>query len=75
MRGRCPKLFDWLREQGNVAPQEMYRTFNCGIGMVVILSAGDTPAALNHLEAAGESAWVIGAIQARSGDEAQTRVE
>ncbi len=33
-----PALFDWLREMGNIAPQEMYRTFNCGIGMVVIVA-------------------------------------
>ncbi|MGO8754562.1 MAG: phosphoribosylformylglycinamidine cyclo-ligase [Gallionellaceae bacterium] len=70
-----PKLFGWLRDQGNVAQQEMYRTFNCGIGMVVIVSASDTPEALNHLHAAGETAWVIGTIQARLGDEAQTQVE
>ncbi len=70
-----PKLFVWLREQGNVAQQEMYRTFNCGVGMAVIVSAADTPAALNQLQAAGETAWVIGSIQARTGDEAQTRVE
>ena len=69
-----PKLFDWLREQGNVAPQEMYRTFNCGIGMVVILDAGDATAALNQLKAAGETAWTIGTIQVRQGDEAQTSV-
>ncbi|MGA8149153.1 MAG: phosphoribosylformylglycinamidine cyclo-ligase [Gallionellaceae bacterium] len=70
-----PKLFGWLRDQGNVAQQQMYRTFNCGIGMVVIVSASDTPEALSHLHAAGETAWVIGTIQARLGDEAQTRVE
>ena len=69
-----PKLFDWLREQGNVAQQEMYRTFNCGIGMVVIVDESDAAAALNQLKAAGETAWVIGTIQARQGDEAQTRV-
>ncbi len=69
-----PHLFDWLREQGNVAQREMYRTFNCGIGMVVIVDENDAAAALNQLKAAGETAWVIGTIQARQGDEAQTRV-
>ncbi len=69
-----PKLFDWLREQGNVASQEMYRTFNCGIGMVVIVSAQDADTALSQLAAAGESAWVIGSVRARNGDEAQTQV-
>ena len=69
-----PKLFDWLREQGNVAQQEMYRTFNCGIGMVVIMDKNDASSALNQLKASGETAWVIGTIQARHGNEAQTSV-
>ena len=69
-----PLLFDWLREQGNVAQQEMYRTFNCGIGMVVIVAESDAATALNQLKAAGETAWTIGTIQVRQGNEAQTRV-
>ncbi|WP_435627285.1 phosphoribosylformylglycinamidine cyclo-ligase [Candidatus Ferrigenium straubiae] len=69
-----PKLFDWLREMGNVAPQEMYRTFNCGIGMVVIVDGKDADAAVAQLNAAGERATVIGAIRARNGDEHQTQV-
>ncbi|MCR4299253.1 MAG: phosphoribosylformylglycinamidine cyclo-ligase [Gallionella sp.] len=72
---QTPKLFDWLREMGNVAPQEMYRTFNCGIGMVVIVDKGDADAALAQLNAAGETATVIGTIRARQGTEAQTVVE
>ncbi len=71
---QMPKLFHWLREQGNVAPQEMYRTFNCGIGMVVIVAKSDADAALKQLNASGETATVIGAIRARNGDEHQTQV-
>ena len=71
---RTPKLFDWLRDEGNVAQQEMYRTFNCGIGMVVVVAENDAAAALNQVKAAGETAWAIGAIQARQGDEPQTQV-
>jgi len=71
---RTPKLFDWLRTMGNVAPREMYRTFNCGIGMVVIVSKADADTAIKHLVASGETAWIIGEIWTRQGDEAQTQV-
>ncbi|OGS75272.1 MAG: phosphoribosylformylglycinamidine cyclo-ligase [Gallionellales bacterium GWA2_55_18] len=71
---RTPVLFDWLREMGNVAQQEMYRTFNCGIGMVVIVDKGDADAALAQLNAAGETATIIGTIRARNGDEHQAQV-
>ena len=70
-----PKLFHWLREQGNVAQQEMYRTFNCGIGMVVVVNERDSESALGQLKASGETVWVIGTIQTRQNDEPQTRVE
>ncbi len=69
-----PKLFDWLREMGSVDQQEMYRTFNCGIGMVVIVDRKDADAALAQLNAAGETATIIGTIRARNGDEHQTQV-
>ena len=72
---RTPKLFDWLREQGNVAQQEMYRTFNCGIGMVVIVGRNDADTALGQLKAAGETVWAIGTIRARQGNEAQTQAQ
>ncbi|WP_189536426.1 phosphoribosylformylglycinamidine cyclo-ligase [Paludibacterium paludis] len=69
-----PPLFDWLRTAGNVDAQEMYRTFNCGIGMIVIVAAEDAQAALALLEAEGETAWRIGRIREREGNEHQTRV-
>ncbi len=69
-----PKLFDWLRTMGNVDPQEMYRTFNCGIGMAVVVSKGDADAAMRELKAAGETVWAIGEIRARQGNEPQTQV-
>jgi phosphoribosylformylglycinamidine cyclo-ligase len=71
---QMPKLFHWLQEQGNVAPQEMYRTFNCGIGMVVVVAKEHTAAAIAQLNAAGETATAIGVIRARVGDEHQTQV-
>jgi phosphoribosylformylglycinamidine cyclo-ligase len=54
-------LFDWLAQVGGIAPAEMHRTFNCGIGMVVIVAAADADAALQLLRAHGETATIIGA--------------
>jgi phosphoribosylformylglycinamidine cyclo-ligase len=71
---QMPRLFDWLREGGNVAEQEMFRTFNCGIGMVVVVSKEDAAKAISQLQAAGEKVWQIGHIRSRNGDEHQTQV-
>ena len=69
-----PPLFTWLQEHGNVADAEMHRVFNCGIGMVVIVSQENAAAAMAQLTAAGEQVWQIGSIRARVDDEAQTQV-
>jgi phosphoribosylformylglycinamidine cyclo-ligase len=69
-----PKLFQWLQTGGNVDAQEMFRTFNCGIGMVVVVAAADADAAIAHLQAAGEQVFRIGVIRARQGEEHQTQV-
>jgi len=58
-----PAVFDWLQEQGNIEDSEMYRTFNCGIGMVLAVSAADSDQALEVLRAEGESPVIIGAIE------------
>jgi len=71
---QMPKLFHWLREGGNVEAQEMFRTFNCGIGMVVVVASQDADAAIKHLQNAGETVSRIGVIRARNGDEHQTQV-
>ena len=64
-----PPIFDWLQQQGKVATEEMYRTFNCGIGMVLCVAEADAEQALKLLAAEGETAWRIGQIAAakRSG--------
>ncbi|SME98208.1 phosphoribosylformylglycinamidine cyclo-ligase [Pseudogulbenkiania subflava] len=69
-----PKLFQWLQAEGNVDAQEMYRTFNCGIGMVVIVDAADADQAAAILTEQGETVSRIGVIRARNGDEHQTQV-
>jgi phosphoribosylformylglycinamidine cyclo-ligase len=69
-----PPLFDWLQREGRVAHDEMHRVFNCGIGMVLVVAPGDAEPALAHLRAAGETAYRIGAIEARRGGAPATRV-
>ena len=69
-----PPLFQWLHRAGNVDMQEMYRVFNCGIGMAVVVSAEDADLAAARLEAAGETVYRIGRIDARADGEAQTIV-
>ena len=58
-----PRIFDWLQAEGAIADDEMYRTFNCGIGMCVVVSADDAERAVAALVASGEEARVIGTIE------------
>ncbi len=71
---QMPPLFGWLQQNGNVAESEMHRVFNCGIGMVVIVSAEDADKAKALLSDAGETVWQIGEIRERADNEAQTIV-
>ena len=59
-----PRLMAFLQAQGAIEPEEMARTFNCGVGMVAIVAADDVGAVTQALEAAGESVFTIGAIEA-----------
>ena len=63
-----PAVFNWLQEQGNVATAEMYRTFNCGVGMVICVADADREAALQQLSAAGHHCWHIGQVAAGAGE-------
>jgi phosphoribosylformylglycinamidine cyclo-ligase len=56
-------IFEWLQQQGKVADAEMYRVFNCGIGMTVQVSASDAQRAIGILRAAGQEALVIGEVR------------
>lgn len=66
---RWPAVFDWLQKNGNVATSEMFRTFNCGVGMIVALPADKADAAIALLNAEGEQAWLIGHIEPKADNE------
>ena len=66
-----PPVFRWLAEAGGVATTEMARTFNCGIGMVVVVAADRADALTRIFEAGGETVHRIGAVVPRKGDDAQ----
>ena len=67
---KMPAVFNWLQQQGNVEATEMYRTFNCGVGMIICVPAEKQEEALQILKDAGEEAWVIGSIaEATEGEE------
>lgn len=69
-----PKLFQWLQQAGQVDSQEMYRTFNCGIGMVLVVNAADAAAVQQFLQQQGETVYEIGVIRSRQNDEHQTQI-
>lgn len=60
------EIFNWLQQHGNISDDEMHRTFNCGIGMVVIVPAEQEQTALDSLKSSGEQAFVIGQVTEHS---------
>ena len=61
-----PPIFSWLREQGRIEMTEMLRTFNCGIGMLLLTPAEDAAAILHALQDGPEpDAWITGTLQPR----------
>ncbi len=64
MRGPQPRLMAFLQGQGDIEPEEMARTFNCGIGMVAVVAADQAEGVKQALEAAGETVFAIGTIEA-----------
>jgi phosphoribosylformylglycinamidine cyclo-ligase len=69
-----PPVFQWLMEQGQVELREMHRTFNCGIGMVLVVGAADAERAAEFLTRQGETVYRLGRIQQRAEGQPQTVV-
>ena len=59
---QLPPVFQWLQDNGNVEIKEMYRTFNCGVGMVLIVAAEDAGNITERLNKNGDLAWRLGTI-------------
>ena len=70
-----PAIFNWLQDKGNVERTEMYRTFNCGVGMIIALPEAEVAPALAILKAHGEQAWLIGEIADASENEEQVEIK
>ena len=70
---RVPVLpvFKWLASEGNIAQNEMLRTFNCGIGMIVIAAPKDAAAVTQAFTQAGEQAVTIGSVVRAAGGAAR----
>ena len=65
---QLPPVFQWLQKNGNVEINEMYRTFNCGVGMVLITSAEESENIIATLKQQNEHAWLLGTIETRTID-------
>lgn len=70
-----PAIFNWLQENGNVETEEMYRTFNCGVGLMIVVPAAEKEKAVEFLIAQGENAWVLGHIENAAEGEAQVEIK
>ena len=69
-----PKIFDWLQQNGNIADAEMARTFNCGIGLVLVVAPEDVAKLKQILQDHSEKVFQIGEIKARQNDEHQVKI-
>lgn len=63
-----PPVFSWLQTAGSISDAEMLKTFNCGVGMAVVVAADEADAVVSSLREAGEQAWVIGRIESEAGE-------
>jgi len=65
------EIFDWLKSKGNLSDHEMYKTFNCGIGMVLIIDDKDSDQAIKILSSYGESVNILGTVTTRKNNDPQ----
>ena len=69
-----PAVFDWLQRSGNVDDAGMFRVFNCGIGLVLVVAAADADRAQALLAGAGETVHRIGIVERQDSGKPQTRI-
>ena len=67
-------MFDWLEKAGGIDRHEMFRTFNCGVGMIAAVSPENAEKAVKALQDAGENAWSLGEIKPVGADGAQVTI-
>ena len=63
-----PAMFTWMMETANIERAEMYRTFNCGVGMILVVDADDAEQTIAHLIEQGETAFIVGEIKGGASD-------
>ncbi len=66
-----PEVFSWIQKNGNIDTHEMYRTFNCGVGMICVVNKEDAEKTVEILNSCGEKSWIIGSIESAAADEEQ----
>ncbi len=64
-----PEIFQFLQDNGNIDIMEMYRVFNCGVGMIIVVPAEQSEQAIAHLNELGETTWLIGDITQNDGNQ------
>jgi len=69
-----PPIFHWLQKGGNIADEEMVRTFNCGVGMILAVAKEDADHVISQLQKMGEHAWRIGVVDRAAPDEKQVQL-
>ena len=66
---KLPPIFEWLREKGNIDSHEMFKTFNCGVGLVLCISPQHTKNAIEYLNSTGNNSWEIGVVKSKEEQE------